>query len=432
MAVCSLFAGKGLAQDTTQVGRLRTLLTASSPALAALRADTAAAGARASATGFAPPATIALEVEEIPGGVDVTDAGSIRLEVNREFLTGGRRTARRNAARIEAEAANLALSAGERQLQARIEHALLRAIGTSMVVRRLAAEDSLLSLAEQALRTRFEVGDARYIDVLRLRTERLRIQADRAASAAATRAARQHLLALGGSALGDPARAPDSIVILVDSVVSQPSHELFEAPLAPAPSLDSLLQFAAALRRADLAVRSAQAAQRVELAEQGPVLTLGLGVQRFGTEAGEHELGPTLGVGFSLPFTAARANRLGRLAADLGIAAAEAARIATDAAVRGELLVARERYEAQRERLALYDRALLQGAREERETALTAYRNGELPLIELLDFERALAQGELDMVRTRIAAAAALAELFGGASVADTDLIPPPSAEAIP
>jgi outer membrane protein TolC len=62
-------------------------------------------------------------------------------------------------------------------------------------------------------------------------------------------------------------------------------------------------------------------------------------------------------------------------------------------------------------RLAVYSSALLAGARQEREGALAGYRSGELALIALLDFERALARAEIDRVRARIDAADALAEL---------------------
>ena len=47
-----------------------------------------------------------------------------------------------------------------------------------------------------------------------------------------------------------------------------------------------------------------------------------------------------------------------------------------------------------------------------REAALASFRTGELSLIELLDFERALARAETERLRSLLDAADALADLF--------------------
>ena len=55
---------------------------------------------------------------------------------------------------------------------------------------------------------------------------------------------------------------------------------------------------------------------------------------------------------------------------------------------------------------------------------MPADRNGELSLLELLDFERALTRAETDRLRSRIAAVDALTDLLAGdvdSSVADAD-----------
>ena len=81
--------------------------------------------------------------------------------------------------------------------------------------------------------------------------------------------------------------------------------------------------------------------------------------------------------------------------------------------MRAELAAARERYESARIRLSAFDAALLRGAREEREAALASFRTGDLSLIELLDFERALARAETSACGM-LDAADALADLLAG------------------
>lgn len=91
----------------------------------------------------------------------------------------------------------------EQGLAARVEALLVEAMSGAAVGRWLAAEDSLLSAAEEALRARFAVGGAPYVDVLRLRSERLRVQGDRARAATEARAACRALFALAGEATAE-------------------------------------------------------------------------------------------------------------------------------------------------------------------------------------------------------------------------------------
>jgi cobalt-zinc-cadmium efflux system outer membrane protein len=122
-------------------------------------------------------------------------------------------------------------------------------------------------------------------------------------------------------------------------------------------------------------------------------------------------VGLTFGGSITLPSTARRAGEAALGAADAEIAVAMAERDAAVAAVRASLAAALERYEAARLRLSAFDAALLRGAREEREAALASFRAGDLSLIELLDFERALARAETERLRSLLDAADALADL---------------------
>ena len=397
--------------DSTAVARLREAVAASSPAVAARRSDLAAAEARSRAAGAAPPAVLAAEIEEVPGGVEVYDAGSMRLELSRELLVGGRGSARRALAAAEIAQAAARLRLAEQQMRARIDQLLMRALGSAAIAERLAAEDSLLTGVDDALRARFAVAEARYVDVLRLRTERLRVQADLAAALTEERISRRRLLALVAAAdsVGPTRR-------LADSILTQRPGVLLLADLPPAPSIDSLVAASGALQLADASLAQAEADARLRRAELSPALSAAVGVQRFGGDAEGFDVGPILGFAVSLPFTAGGANRATREAAALTAEAARQQRRATVAAVQSDLTAARDRYEAARGRLAIFDAALLRGAREERESALSAYRTGELSLLELLDFERALTRTEIVRLQSRIEAAEAYADLIAGAA----------------
>lgn len=406
---------------------LRTALIEATPELAARRAAVAASQARMGATGFAPAAVLSFESEESPNGR--LASGNTRLDIGRDFLTGARRRAARELAATDVRLAQVGLEAAERRVLARGARAFAQVVGWRTVAGRLAAQDSLLASAEEGLRTRFAVGNARYVDVLRLRTERLRVQTERAV---AVTEARTGVAALEALLAGAPSARAALPALLTGTGVGEALTQAFTAAaLPPAPPLDSLLAVAAEVRQAAGQVERAAAVRRLVLANQRPLLSAALGVQRIGGDGAGVRVGPVLAASVSLPFTARRANQAAAGAAAQEVAATEAARAATSAAVRGALAAARERYEAARERLAGYDAALLRAAREERESALAAYRTGELSLLEFVDFERALSRAEIDRTRAGLDALTALTDLLSGAPVSEsptltTDLAPLP------
>lgn len=394
--------------DPDLTRRIQVLVVRHSPELEAARASLEAARAHAAGSGFAPPAVLSGEMDDVPGGFDVADAG-FRLEVGREFLTGGRGAAARALAATDAGLAEARLLAAERRIRARTLRHLARVVAASRTAGRLAGEDSLLISAEASLRDRFSVGDARYVDVLRLRTERLRVQTDRAEALAGARAEREALVGLGGP---DGAGA---VQALVDSAAAGAPSGVAVAEIPPPPALDSLLGLAGDILLAEAALERATAARELALAEQRPRLSAAVGAQRR-VEAGESSFGPVLSASVTLPFTRGGANRALAEAADREVVAARAAVDAAIAEVRAALASELARYEAARERVAAFDATLLRGAREEREAALGAYRSGDMSLIELLDFERALARAEIERLRAHADAAEAYANLISAAS----------------
>lgn len=398
------------AAGTPAITALRESVQRTNPELAARRAALDAARARVRAAGAPAPLAVSAEAEEIPGGIDLASA-SVRVGVEREFLSRGRRDAARAVATTDVTSAQAELAAAERRVDAEALRALTRAGGWTAIARRMAAEDSLLVSAEAALRARFSVGEARYVDVLRLRTERLHVQSDEAEALAEARAGRISLEALVGPAAGRGT--------VIEAALAEAGAAAGAAQLPAAPDPDSLLARAGAVRLADARVERARATRLLLLAEQRPRLTAGVGLQRFPDDGGGSTLGPTLAGSLTLPFTARRGNQASAAAAEREIAAAVAERDAAIAAARASLAAARERYEAARTRLSVFDAALLRGAREEREAALASFRSGELSLLELLDFERALARSETERLRSVLDAWDALADLYAGGTTSE-------------
>lgn len=406
------------AHDSANIGDgLRDALVASNPELLARRLALSAAEAGVRAAGHRPAAVLAAEADEIPRGVGLSDAGSLTVGVEQQFLSGALRSSQRNAAASNVAIARAAIAVTEQRLFASLDRHSVRLSAWGTIARRLTAEDGIFASAEGSIRGRFAVGDARYVDVLRLRTERLRVQADRAAATTEVRAARAAITGLVGS--------PSDTVTLgqlravLDSIEASPLSLM----LMPAPDIDSLLARSGILDMSAARVARAAAARRVLVAEQGRRFTVSVGGQRFEDERGGISFGPAISFSTSLPFTARRGNRARAEAAGLEARVVTAEERSTVATLRTTLSIARDRHEAARARLSVYENALLRGAREERENALATFRTGELSLTELLDFERALARAEIDRIHARIEAAEAMEDFYNGIAEA-ADLRP--------
>lgn len=426
LAAPARLAGQGTAPDDSLETALVALVLTGQPDLAARRAAVATAVARLGAAGPLEAPTLGIEAEEIPDGVDLPDAGQLRLLLEGNLLTGARRAAERSVARTARDLALARLDLAERGLGSAVRRDLATWRGWLAVAARLGAEDSLLQEAEAGLQARFAAGEARYVDVLRLRTERLRVRSERAAALGAAREGRRALDGL--LAPGDP--AGPALAALLRALADRPPPPVTGAVFPPPPDVDSLMVALGALRPGDLGVDLARAEAERARASRRAQWTGGVGVQRYGDAEGGFTLGPSLRASVTLPFAVGGSNRAVRQAADLAVAEAEAGRTAFATRLRTTLLLARDRYAAAVERLQVFDAALLTGAREEREGALGAYRSGELSLIELLDFERALARAETDGLRAAIDARVALADLFTAAAGLSAPTGGSPDAEA--
>jgi outer membrane protein TolC len=395
--------------DSVAVVQLRNLIRQSSPEVEARRAAVAVAEARVLGAGALGPAVLSAELEEVPDGFDVTDAGSFRLDLGREVAGGGRREATRATAGQAVARARVELVLAERGLLARAGGLLVQHLGSLAVAERLSAQDSLLAGVEEALTSRFAVGESRYVDVLRLRAERLRTRAEVAQARSEALRGRH-----GMFGLVEPA---DSVVgqltMLLDGLAARAQVVMHAVVFPPAPGLDSLVAVSEPIQLAAVALREAEAGVLVAAAEQRARVNASVGVQRFEGDDGRHSIGPTIGASITLPFTAHGAGRATRLIAERRVLVARAEQRAALSAARASLRAALDRYDVAVANAALFEEGLMRGAREERENALAGYRTGALSLLELLDFERALVQAEVSQHRSRIAAAQALAHLLG-------------------
>lgn len=394
---------------------LRAEVVSRHPALLALRSRLATVRAQADASGRRGPATLSTGLSEAP--VSALDQGNLRMELGREVGAGARLRAERTRAEVEIREGEAELEAATRAIAPALLSALLETAGARRMAERLAAEDALLDDAEEGLRARFAVGEARFVDVLRVRTERLRVQSERAELVAVEAAARAVLLALlATDEVGGMSRRARAESLMVRTTLGEWRTQLpsdADARVLEPIVLDLLL--------ADVAVARAEGTRALGAASRRTRAEAFIGVQRIGQASNGPTFGPSAGVSWTLPRTASTANQRAALAEQLDVDASAQMRRAIAAAVQSRLKSAREYYSAALRRIDAYDAALLSGAREERDGALAAYRAQRLTLLELLDFERALARAEIGAIDALMDAASAYAALMrGGSDFADS------------
>lgn len=390
---------------------LRRLVEAArvgSPSLRAARAALDAATARRRAAGLVPPFTMQAGVSDAPRS-DFS-AGNAQVQVGRDLFLEARRDAARRVADVELSATARSLASQLSIVQADVLRALAHFAGARRALHGLVASDELIGNVEAALQARFAAGEARYLDVLRARTERLQLRAEQQSARADADAAFAQLEGLVG-------RAIDSVTLsgIVEATAGDRMVPSWSAQLREVPSADSLVRLHPAVLQAEADVQRAEAGLALVAAAQQPQVTAYAGVQHIGRANGGPSQGLIAGMSTSLPFTARASNALGRDAASASVSAAQAAFAAATADTRARLRALTARYTAARAQLALFDGALLTAASSERETALAQYRTGSLPLIELLDFERALLRVRLAQAQAVTAAADAMAALLGAA-----------------
>lgn len=370
------------------------------------RAARAAAQARRDAAGFVAP--LALQASIADGPKFNVGSGNVQLDVTRGLFTGARQAAERGRADVELGAAAAELLGRERAIEMEVVRAVARTTGAARIIRRLERSGRLLGESEDALRARFATGDARYLDVLRLRTERLQARSDLASARAewAGAVARLELLVSAGI---DSAQ----LAAVLDSASGDALAAGWPGVLAARVPPDSLATLFPGVRAA-IASEARARAGVVELrAAQQSQVSANAGVQRIGPANGPTSLGAVLGISATLPFTARASNVAAEAAAASAVEAAQAAHASATANARASIRAGRARYQAAIERLESFDAGLLEAAENERETAIAQYRSGALPLLDLLDFERALQRVEVARMRAVIDAADALAILHG-------------------
>ncbi len=320
------------------------------------------------------------------------DAAQTTLSVGQAFELGGKRSARVASGRAEVEAARA------RQTQAAADFAFDLAdayAGAEAAELRLAFAQEALKLAEEdarVARSLVDAGREAEFRALQVQATVFAARAEVELRRTEREAAFLKLTALAG--------APAPLTSVSESLLDHPVH---------APTLGDALKTPAYL--AAQAEREAAARRvRLEQARAAPDVTVSVGVRRYGDSRST-----AMVAGVSAPIPLFDRNRGNETAARAELEAAEIQLAAARRDAEAELRVSASRMGAADGRLAAA-RQTEQAAQEAYRLGRLGYEGGKLPLIEVLNAQRTLAEARertLDAQLARLTAEAALARLEG-------------------
>jgi cobalt-zinc-cadmium efflux system outer membrane protein len=366
------------------------------PALAAQRYEERAADALVEQAGVRPNPTLDVELENVLGTGAVQGVRRLEATVQAsQVLERGDKRARR-----------IAVAEREREFAAQglaVRRAEVRAATAIAFVETLAAQHRV-ALAEEPVRlaramlaaveTRVREGMASPVDTARARAAVAAAQVDLARARAALAAARTALAATWGG-------HPDEVGVVHGRIHvpdTLPDGAGFSAALDEHPRLQAQAALVAA-RRAALALAEAQAVQDI---------TVGGGVRflREGSDA-------TFVAGVSVPLPVRHRNQGNIRAARESLAGAEQADRAIASELRLAFTAAWQELEATHATAVSLRREALPPALEAEAVVRRAYDEGQLPLIDVLDAQRALVAIQREILDAEAACAGALVRVEG-------------------
>lgn len=367
--------------DPFTLDTLIQLALSSHPRLAQANFSVEAARGRAIQAGLYPNPVLSATGDELgdiqgPGGIWAAPYAS------QEIVTGGKLTLSRAAADRETDQATLALASQRYVLLAGVRQAHYEALALQRRVELLSGVLELIDKAVEQTKAAVEAKQTARLSLIQLQTEAARVRADRDAAKRELPAAYQRLAAV----VGNPTLTVTSVAGSLDDALPE-----YNAEVAKRFVLDNHPDVRVAqvgIERARLLVRRAEV-------EPIPNVTVGAGYVRQNQNKSDDW---TLGVSVPLPLWNRNQGGIYAAKAQLGEAVQEVGRVQADLADR--LAAALRDYAAARERVTQYRSTVLPLAKEAADIALTAFKGGQFESLQVLQAQRALAEANVEYVRT--------------------------------
>lgn len=367
------------------------------PELASMRFDAEAADARIVPAGALPDPMFQIELQDIPNEnftLSPSRVGSTKYTFAQTLPWWGKRDLKRQAMAAEAGAAAGRVRQTRVELHARVKSAFARYYYAHEAARQTRDILDLMKDLERIALSRYSGGLVPQQDVLKAQLEQTALQGE--------------LVQLGGEARQSRARLNGALARPAEAALAEPSS-LTDAPRAP---LDLAQLEARAVESNPLvAVQAAQiqgAERNRELAAKNwyPDFTVGVAPIQRDKRLDAWEVMVAINVPLQI-----ESRREQEREAQAMAAAARAKRDATASGLRGELGEAAAGFNAALEQEQLLDGTLVPQAELTLRAALAGYETGRVDFATLLDAQRQVRRGRLDLLRVRVDQRMRLAEV---------------------
>lgn len=365
-----------------------------SPALAAQRFGERAAEALIEQAGLRPNPELQAQLENFAGtgGVQGVRGLEATVQASQTIERGGKREKRVAVASRDRDAAAREFAVRRAEVLAAVAEAYIEVVSAQQ---RLALAEEPLRLAREtveAVNVRVRAAAASAAEAARARAALAGAQVEFARAQSALAGARARLAATWGGAPVEVATVAGAVRV----PEAMPDPATFMSRLAQHPRLD-LQQAQIAQRRAELELQQAQAVQDVTVGG-------GLRFLRDGSDAG-------FVAGVSVPIPYRNKNQGNIRAARENLAGAEQTVRAVEVGLRAAFSAAWQELLAAHTATQNLRREALPATEEAFAAVRTAYERGALPLIDVLDAQRALAAVRREILESEAAYAAALVRI---------------------
>jgi outer membrane protein, heavy metal efflux system len=360
---------------------LTQLALTNHPRLAQAGFSVEAARGRAIQAGLYPNPTLSVTGDEIgdvqgPGGIWTAPYAS------QEIVTGGKLRLERAAADREVDQATLGLAGRRYSLLATVRQAYVDALALQRRVEMLTGVLELIDKAVEQTSSLVEAKQAARLSLVQLQAEAARVRAERDAAKRELPGAYQRLAAVAGT----PNRSITAVAGTLEADL--PTYDPHVAQRFVIESHPEVQVAQAGVERARLLLRRAEV-------EPIPNVTVGAGYMRQNQNKSDDW---AVGVSVPVPLWNRNQGNIYAAKAQLGEAVQEVSRVQADLADR--LAAALRDYAAARERADQYRTKVLPLTKEAYDISLTAYKGGQFEYLQVLQAQRALAEANVEYVRT--------------------------------
>lgn len=368
---------------------------AHNPGLRAADQDIKAARARIGQAGAFEAPSLSYEVGKL--GTPVSrDEHETSLRMSQELGAPGARGRAKSVARTELAIAEATRASLALKLRGDVTRAYRRLQADALSLQRLESLRRTAVDFEQMVSARLRTGGARYLDVLRARSERARIENDAVEALRALREERRALNSLMAHGPEEPLEPADflSYVPLADSLQSLLATAMVNRPR---------------LRAAQLEVERSESQVGLARIALMPSASLSAGLDRV---PGSDNPGIGGEISFTLPF-APWTDRRSRVTEARALSSAATARL--EASQREVQLAVRNAFETARsaeQQVRQFDRVLLADAADAIRTATQNYQAGQIDGLELFETLRTFRSIELEYIRALLNYELALTDLL--------------------